>query len=121
MKLGEMIDRMYEIKLEKAELNKLVQALTDESDKIQAEVLARLQEEEMDSAKSKRASATVSKSIVPSVTDWDAFGNYIISTGDLFLLEKRPSVTAYRDLLQAGESIPGVEPFTKVTLALRKI
>ena len=121
MNIGECIDRLFEIRNAKGELNRAKRALDDEKDEIEAHLLGKMKELGVESTKSKIASATISKSIVPHVDDWDAFYEYIVYTNSPFLLERRPSVTAYRDLLQAGEVIPGVSPFTEVSISLRKL
>lgn len=121
MKIGQKIDRLYELKLEKAELNRQIAAIEAVFDTIQAEVLAELQEEGVSTMKATRAGVTVKSSTVGTVEDWDAFYQYVLDTQQPFLLERRISVTAYRDLLAAGEDVPGVKPFTKVELALRKM
>jgi hypothetical protein len=121
MNIGAAIDKLYELRNEKANYTTKIREIEEEYKEVEYNLLAFLNEQELSTAKSKLASATVSTSLVPSVTDWDAFYKYILETEALFLLERRPSVTAYRDLLQAGETIPGTEPFTKTTLSLRKL
>ena len=120
MNLGENINALYELKEKKAELNKLIEIIEEKYTKIENDIIIQLRDVGMTSGEASRASATISESIVPTVKDWDKFYQYINETNSLFLLEKRPSVTAYRDLLQAGEEIPGVEPFTKTKLSLKK-
>jgi len=38
----------------------------------------------------------------------------------LFLLQRRPAAAAYRELLESGQTIPGVEPYTQRQIGLRK-
>lgn len=121
MNIGQSIDALYTLREQKRELNQQIKEIDENYSQIESKLIAMLQEQEMDTGKSKLASATISTSIVPNVDDWEAFYAFIVETNQPFLLERRPSVTAYRDLLQAGEEIPGVEPFTKVSLSLRKI
>lgn len=120
LNIGEAIDVLYDLKQQKAELSKQIATIDEQYDIIEQDVLAQLQAQGMVTAKAHTASATVSSSIVPNITDWEEFAQYIIDSRQVFLLERRPSVTVYRDLLNAGETIPGTEPFTKTKLALRK-
>lgn len=60
----------------------------------------------------------LSSSVVPNVKDWDKFYAHIKKTNAWYLLERRPTATGYRDVLAAGKNVPGVEPFTKVKVAL---
>lgn len=120
MNLGEMIDELYNLRTKKSELNRQVELITEQYTALEAQVLEELQRQGTESARSSLATATVSESVVPNVTDWEAFYQYIIDTRQPYLLERRPSVVIYRDLLQAGEEVPGVSPFTKTSLSLRK-
>lgn len=121
MNLGESIDRLYELREQKRDLNTAIKDIDAQFAEIESNVLAMLEEIGVDSSKSKLASATISESLVPDVEDWDAFENYIIDTRQLYLLQRRCAVVAFRDLLQAGEEIPGVRPFSKKSLSLRKL
>ena len=65
--------------------------------------------------------ASLTKRVLPTVTDWDEFYEFIKDNDAMFMLERRPSSTAYRDMLESrdGEAIPGVESFEKETISLR--
>ena len=121
MNIGQSIDALYNLREQKRELNAQIKSIDEEYAQIESALIQMLQEQEMATGKSKLASATISTSIVPNVDDWEAFYEFIVASNQPFLLERRPSVTAYRDLLQAGEEVPGVSPFTKTSLSLRKL
>ena len=120
MNLGEKIERLYELKKQKTEVNAQLKELDDKYKALEAEIIGALDAVGVDSAKSEHASVTTSTMVVPSLEDWDALSEYILETGQTFLLERRVAVTAFRDLLGAGEAIPGVSPIEKRSLSLRK-
>jgi hypothetical protein len=60
------------------------------------------------------------KETFPHVTDWDQFWNFIYENKFIHLLEKRPTVTGYRELLELGRAVPGVVPFVKTRLSVRR-
>lgn len=60
------------------------------------------------------------KETFPHVTDWNEFWDFIYENKFLHLLEKRPSVTGYRELLNLGRAVPGVVPFAKTRLSVRR-
>lgn len=66
------------------------------------------------------ATATVTESEQPNVTDWDDFYKYIIENDMMHLLQKRAAANACRELWEMGDEIAGVEPYTKRALSLRK-
>jgi len=67
------------------------------------------------------ATATLRKTVVAQVTDWDKFYRYVSRNKAFFLLQRRVADKAWRETLELrkGRDIPGTEPFTKVGLNLR--
>lgn len=61
-----------------------------------------------------------SETVVGHLKDWDKFWKYVQDEQADFLLERRVKSTAFREVLQSGEEVPGVEPFTRVTIGLTK-
>ena len=47
--------------------------------------------------------------VVPTVEDWDVVHQHILDTKQFELLQKRMSATAWRELLQMGQAVPGVK------------
>lgn len=62
----------------------------------------------------------LTESVVPSVKDWDSFYAWVHKNKAYWMLERRPSVTGYRDVLTAGKTIPGVESFNRIKVLLTK-
>lgn len=58
----------------------------------------------------------VDESIVPQVEDWEAFFKFMASKKQYHMVERRPSVTAYRELRELGKVVPGLRDFTKKKL-----
>ncbi len=121
MKLGTIIDRLFELRTEKSELNDKVKVIEEEITTLKALLMTRLDDEETIKACGKTASVTITSQTVPNVTDWDLVHNYIVEHDACYLLEKRLSAAPYRELLAAGEPIPGTEPFEKRDISLRKL
>lgn len=66
------------------------------------------------------AKVTIHDIQYPQVQDWDAFGNFILENKYLHLLQKRPAVREYRELLALGRAVPGVLPFTERKLTFKE-
>lgn len=111
--LGAIIDQYRTLYDQRAELNRQADALTKDMATLAPQILTRLGELEIDSAKGKLAQVRVEEKVYPAVKDWDAFYQHIKNSEAFYLLEKRPTVVAFRELIAAGETIPGVEPFTR--------
>ena len=86
---------------------------------LEMELLIRLDEQGMLKATTDDGTASITKTILPQVVDWDALHAHIADTGDFFLLQKRPAAAAYRELHQSGQTVPGIEPYEKREISLR--
>jgi len=87
---------------------------------LEEELLTRLDEQGMLQGKTAVGTASITEAIVPNVVDWDALHDHIRETGDFYLLQKRPSAAAFREIHASGGEIPGMEAFNKRTISLRK-
>lgn len=89
--------------------------LADESfNALKLQILQTMRTQEQDSTSVKGvARARVSTKVVPNVTDWDQFYEYIMENNLPELLQKRILLSGYQELRNSGEVIPGVEDFEK--------
>jgi acyl CoA:acetate/3-ketoacid CoA transferase alpha subunit len=87
---------------------------------LEMELLVRLDEQGMLKASTDAGTASITETILPNVVDWDAVYEHIRETGDFYLLQKRPATAAFRELHQSDIKVPGMEPYTKRTISLRK-
>lgn len=62
----------------------------------------------------------IEESLVGQVEDWDVLHAYIGKTKNWQLLERRLTVTGYREFRAAGKAVPGVKDFTRRKLKLIK-
>lgn len=117
--VGSMIDRLNNIRESKRKVENELKEIEAEYTLQEAALLERLQAEGMEKASGKNATVSVNVSVVPQISDWDAFYAFIHKHKYYHLLERRPSVTGCRELFDTKGAIPGAEKFTKVKLNLR--
>ena len=120
MTLGEKITRAAEIRDERKTIAARDKELIEEFSKLQEELLEHLDKEGTTVSGNGGYTVSVSEVIVPTAVDWEAIFKYIKDKDALYMLERRISSVAWRELHQSGETIPGTEPFTKRTINLRK-
>lgn len=120
-KLGETINQLGEIRAKITALNKQVDELTRQKNELEKELIVLLQDNGMKRASSFQYSVTVTEEVAPSVTDWDALHRYIVEQDMPYLLQRRASVKPFRELFEAGETIPGVEPYTYPKLSFKTL
>lgn len=119
MSIGHAIDKLYDLREEKrrleAELKKVRQLMEEE----EINIFELFKQQDVTMSGGSRATCSVTETVVPVVDDYDKLQEHLLATGDLHLLERRVSSRAYREMLEAGEDVPGVRPFTKRALSLR--
>lgn len=117
---SDIIAQLVEVRDERRRIRERDQELTDKWRALEMELLVRLDEQGMLQAKTDIGTASITETILPQVTDWDAVYAHIKETGDFYLLQKRPAAAAFRELHNSGEVIPGIEAYTKRSISLRK-
>lgn len=67
-----------------------------------------------------KLSFSISENLVGNVEDWDQVYAYIKGNDAFHLVQRRLANAAYKELLDMGDELPGVAPFTKRSLNFRK-
>jgi hypothetical protein len=119
--IGLQIDALYQLKQELAkhqEVEKTIQARIAEAE---AKLMETMEAEGVNKSTGKSATVSISEVVTGNVTDWDAFGAFVIKTKQLHLLQRRVSDPAIREVFEKKGSVPGVQPFTKKRLNVRKV
>ncbi len=116
---SDIIADMDKVREERRQIANRDKELVEEWKSLELILLAQLDEQGMLQAKVAAGTATITKTIVPNVKDWDAVYAHIQETGDFYLLQKRPAAAAFRELHQSGIEIPGIEAYEKRTISLR--
>jgi hypothetical protein len=119
--LGASIDALWALREKKREAAAKLTLLEGEIKTLEDALLVRLDSQETVRSEGKHASVSITTSVVAHVEDWTAFHAYIKRMGYFHLLQKRVSEPAYRELLEKGKKVPGVQPFTARKLNLRSL
>lgn len=124
-KLGAKIDALYALELE---IDKLTAAhktkiapLQAKFKKLEDELFEEVTKDELEGATGKTAKIDIKRDTVASVSDWEAFCKYLIRNKAFDLITRKVSNPAYRARLEAGKQVPGLFPFTNVSLKLTKL
>jgi hypothetical protein len=120
-KLGACVDAAYTLRAKRLEIEKKAEEVKAEETALKDHIIATFSKADIDGAKGKVASASISRSVKANAKDWPSIWEYIVENEAFDLVERRINNKAYRDRLEAGESIPGTESFDVVTLSLTKI
>lgn len=118
--LGAMVEVLAAEKARRTAATEVADDHKKNIDLLEASILVKLQEQGIEKGSHAGYSFGKSIAIVPQVDDWDAFYKYIARTKYFHLLERRPASAGCRELFETKGKIPGVVPFSKVTLSFRK-
>lgn len=114
--IGSMIDNLDKIRDKKRGLDEQVKDLEAQYRELTEKIIDRMATENMPKASGRRATVSRSETIVGQLEDWEALTKYISRTKNFQLFERRISAAAFRELFEKKGEVPGVKPFTKVTL-----
>lgn len=122
--IGALIDLGRELEQARLEYEREVKEKVAEMKAREAEVEAKIldycETNKVEKISGSTATATFNKNPLPVAKDWDAIYKHIQKTGEFDLLEKRLGKLAYKERLNAGEKVPGVETFWKKSISFSK-
>jgi hypothetical protein len=119
--LGRLIDAAWEVREKKRAVQAQLDSLDAEIAKIEGTILARLDAEEVDTGRGKKASVSISESTVFSISDFDVFTKYVKKSGYFHLFQRRVTDLAAREIFQSKGKVPGLTPFTRRRVNLRSL
>ena len=103
-----LLNELHEVRSNLKELLEKESALKKIKGELETELVIMLEGQGIDQISNDKATISIKKEIVPTVENWDVFQEYIAETGMFELMQKRASATAYRELQQMGQDVPGV-------------
>ena len=119
--IGVKIDQLHALREQKRAFEEQIKQLSGQMDELENQLIDQMDKEGVTKSTGNAATVSISTSVKPSVDDWDAFYAYIHRYKYYHLLERRPSVTGCRELLETKGKIPGVVPFTQRKLNIRSV
>lgn len=78
-----------------------------------------LVEAKLEGALGSKFTASVGERETATIDDYNRFKTYIFRTKSLDLLQSRPSITAIRERIADGKTVPGISIYKKPVLNLR--
>jgi len=121
MKLDAKIDEMYLLREQKRGLEAQIKEVNAAIAACNDWLLDKLREVGTTTARGQTASATITESIVPNIEDWGAVSDWIIENDGVYLVHRRISAGPWKELMDAGIVVPGIAPYTKTSISLRKL
>ena len=120
MDIGTKIDTLYNLRKQRLEIEKQVNALKAREAETKQDIIEQLQSLSLEGAKGTAATAAITYKVKPNVTDWDAVYKYIHDNNMFELLHKAITASLWTALKDDGIIVPGTEPMPLVDLSLTK-
>lgn len=121
--LGELIDKLFELRNTKRKINAELTTLEEEITRIEDRVLATMDAIGTDTGRTKLATATASSTSRYNIENYDDLVNWILEKPEerIYLFERRLGQNATKELIEiAGADIPGTHLATRNTVRLTK-
>ena len=119
--LGACADKLYALGESRKALMVQVAALEEQEKALKNHLIETLPKSDAQGVMGKRAKVSIVTKRVPTASDWDQFYRHVLKTKDFSLMQRRLSEPAIREHWEAGEKIPGVEPFNVVKCSITKL
>lgn len=119
--MGACADLLYDLKNRRLAQDKVAGALLEEEKALKEHIIQNLPKSEASGIAGKVARVTVVTKEVPQLKDDDKFFAFMAKNKRWDLMQRRISDTAVREMWDSGKKVPGVEPFTVVTISLNKL
>lgn len=118
--LGLQIDAIYKLREKLREIQEREKEQLQLIAAAEEVLIATMDKEGVAKSTGKLATVSIADSVVIQTEDWDSFFAYVMKNKASHLVEKRPAQAAVRELFELGKKVPGVQPFTKRKLSIRK-
>lgn len=118
---GALIDQHWAAREEKRRLEEQVKEVDVKLKELEETLMERMDAEGLEKATGTKATASISSSIVADVQDWDALWAFIARNKFFHMIQRRVSDPAYRELLEMGKKVPGVQAFNRRKVNLRSL
>lgn len=118
--LGGKADKLYELRAARLAEEKKIDAMKKEEEALREAIFEDLRVAKLEKASGKVATVSRVSKTVGKVTDWQKFYAFIRKNDAFELLQRRVNDSSYRERLDAGERVDGVEPEVVASLNVTK-
>lgn len=115
-----LVDKLFDLKRQKAELNKQAESLDAEQAKTKAALIEMLNASGATACSAPSGTGTMTMKSKADLRDWAALRAFIEANKALDLLERRVSRKACQERWQAGVTVPGVDRVDYFDISLRE-
>ena len=120
--LSEYVKKLQEVKEAKKETlpNELKQ-INAEEEYLEQIVIEKIRAEGIEKGETEDCFFYIKHEAYPNITSWEDFLNWVLFTGNYYLLSKSINRQAWKEgFFDKNEEVPGIKPFEKDVIQIRK-
>ena len=102
-----------------ADINITVKALASEKDRLKYALINELNTVGLEQIKTNNITFTAKTATQPQAKDWDEIHKWIKANDYMHLLQRRISSVEFRNILEMGDEVPGVEAVDVTTILMK--
>lgn len=121
MRINNLIDDLYSLKLQKLKLANELYELEQKIIYIEELIIPELRSEGLLKASTTLAAVSVQIQAFPYIANWKELEKYILNSRDLTVLKKEIKVAVWRAFKNKGFLIPGTDSYEKDVLHYHKL
>jgi predicted nucleic acid-binding Zn-ribbon protein len=119
--LGEMSDKLAELKTQMDGINERKSDLQKEIDALEFQIITRMDESGVDRISSSNGTATLKVEMYPQVENMEELVQWCADNGRADMIQKRISSTAFKDFFDETNEYPdGVKTYEKKSILFRR-
>ena len=118
--LAELIDRASDLREQYRKANKIADDLKREYNALTEVIMYLMKQADTTMAGSENFRASYTTEVMPTAKDWEQIFGWVKEHEAWHLLIRQLNAASYRELLNSGATVPGVEPFEKEKLSITK-
>mgnify|MGYP001824856248 CR=1 FL=1 len=126
-RIGTLVNQLQRIRKQKEEAQAVVKkaelkvkSIAERYNKKEQELYHAMKAQGVEIGDVEEYKAKIKTTTHATVKDWPKFYGYVKRNNAWDMLQKRVNDGAYRERLDNGKNVPGVEPFSKISISLTK-
>ena len=121
MKLGDIIDKIFELRQKKDDINAELKELNAEINDLEYQAICAMDDAGLDKTSTGSGSVSMKIEQYPNVTDLNSLVNWAFENGKPEILQRRVSKGVFKEYFEeTGEYPDGIDTFEKKTLNYRR-
>lgn len=119
-KLGEVADKLYEIRAVRADVARAVKELEALETAMENHLIDKVDADAAEGIVGTLATVRITRKVVPTVESWEDLTKYILKTKDLSFLQRRVNTKRVAEVWEESKKVPGVQPFNVKSVSVTK-